>query len=136
MKEEMKLEFICRGTVIEAIPYNEKIKCACALQTLKLSRKEKQFKVKVYLDNKPYSHEFDVNKYIKSYVVDATTYNQVETLCSQYEETFNWLNIMFFFMKLSVSQCNNAAKFISSLHEGLEDGAIMMEDFIINQLNK
>ena len=126
------LEFVCRDVVIESIPACEDLKCACALEAFNNAEKNKQFEIKVYFNGKPYKSNFDTHKYIRDRYIDKESEALVNHSLWIYEHSFELINLLFFFVKLAISQCGNANKFIDTLCEEYKSDATMMADFILN----
>ena len=126
------LEFVCRDVVIESIPACEDLKCACALEAFNSAKKNKQFEIKVYFNGKPYKSNFDALKYIRRRYIDEESEALVNRSLWLYEQSFKLINLLFFFVKLSISQCGNADEFIDTLCEEYKSDAIMMAEFIYN----
>ena len=126
------LEFVCRDVVIESIPAYEDLKCACALEAFNNAEKNKQFEIKVYFNGKPYKSNFDTHKYIRNRYIDKESEALVNHSWWIYEHSFKLINLLFFFVKLAISQCGNANKFISTLNDEYKSDATMMADFILN----
>ena len=126
------LEFVCRDVVIESIPAYEDLKCACALEAFNNAEKNKQFEIKVYFNGKPYKSNFDALKYIRNRYIDKESEDLIDHSFWIYEHSFELINLLFFFVKLAISQCGNANKFISTLNDEYKSDATMMADFILN----
>lgn len=126
------LEFVCRDVVIESIPACEDLKCACALEAFNNAEKNNQFEIKVYFNGKPYRSNFDVHQYIRDRYIDKESEAVVNHSLWIYEHSFELINLLFLFVKLAISQCGNANKFIDTLCEEYKSDATMMADFILN----